>query len=90
MPNLNLKLKIFLVVFAGWLGTSFLFGKFWASSDGYNEIGFPFTFYRTFSGKCFDCNETGFFLGGFLLDFLIVLIVTFISRMIIYKFKAAN
>ncbi len=31
------------------------------SSDGYIEIGFPFTFYRTFPGKSFDCKETGFY-----------------------------
>jgi len=83
-------LKIFGIIFFGWLVVSFLFGKFEASSDGYNEIGFPFTFYRTFSGKCFDCKETGFLLGWFLLDFLSVLIVAFILRMIIYKFKAAQ
>lgn len=87
---LNSTLKIFVVIFLSWLVVSFSFGKFEASSDGYNEIGVPFAFYRTFSGKCFDCKETGFLLEWFLLDFLIVLIVVFILSMVIYKFKAAH
>ncbi len=82
--------KIFGIIFLGWLIASFSFGKFEASSDGYNEIGFPFTFYRSFSGKCFDCKETGFLLEWFLLDSLIILIFAFLLRIIIYKVKAAH
>lgn len=83
-------LKIFVIIFPCWLVGSFLFGKFEAYEDGYNEIGFPFVFYRTFSGKCFDCKQTGFMLGHFILDALIVLLLAFLLKKIIQKTRVTN
>ncbi|MCO6498195.1 MAG: hypothetical protein J5I50_11105 [Chitinophagaceae bacterium] len=90
MFKIGSVLKIFVIIFSCWLVGSFLFGKFEAYEDGYNEIGFPFVFYRTFSGKCFDCKEIGFLLRYFLLDALIILILAFLLRIIIHKIKAAQ
>ena len=80
-------LKVFAIIFSSWFVGSLLFGKFEAYEDGYNEIGFPFVFYRSFSGKCFDCKEIGFLSKGFLLDLLIVSATSFVIIIIINKIK---
>jgi hypothetical protein len=86
----ELYIKIFLATVAVWLVLSFIFGKFEASNDGYNEIGFPFVFYRSFSGKCFDCKEVGFFWKWFFLDIVTILVIAFIIKVVIRKVKAAQ
>lgn len=77
-----------IITFALWLIISFLFGKFGAASDGYNEIGFPFLFYRSFTGKCFECKEGGLLINGLLWDLVVVLIIVILGILIIIKCKS--
>jgi hypothetical protein len=77
---------IILIFFStiAWIILSLIFGQYNSSFDGYNEIGFPFTVYRAYSGKCFENIKLGFLLEGFLLD-LIILIV--INILVFYSYK---
>ena len=86
----RIYLKTFLVISFCWLIVSVLLSKFKSSSDGYNEIGFPLVFYRSFSGKCFDCKETGFLLKGFFLDIAIVVSTTLLLQILIRKTKSVK
>lgn len=63
----------------GWLILSSVLGRYEEASDGFTEIGLPFTFYRGFSGKCFGCPSTGVLWKGLIADFLIVLAVGFLA-----------
>lgn len=90
MLRYRLYLKIFFLLTICWLIVSVLFGTFKSINDGYNEIGFPFTFYRSFSGKCFDCKEVGFLWKGFLLDVAIVLVIAFIVRITVQKKQSSH
>lgn len=79
----QLYLKIFFLVATCWLIFSFLFGRFKSIADGYNEVGFPFVFYRSFSGKCFDCKDIGFLWKEFFLDIAVVFAIAFILKIVI-------
>jgi hypothetical protein len=83
-------LKLLLVVFICWLAISYLLGKFEASSDGYNEIGIPFPFYRVFNGKCFDCKQSGLLVGGLVFDVLVLMCIVLILKFLFSKRKAAQ
>jgi hypothetical protein len=85
--------KVFLVILSCWIFISFLISRFDSSSDGYNEIGFPFVFYRSFFGKCFECKEVGLLWDGFVLDIGIVLLIAFFLQIMLWKknrVKSAN
>jgi hypothetical protein len=73
-----MKTPIFItILFTIWLGLSLLLGKFDAPNDGLTEIGFPFIFFREFSGKCVDCShQTGFLIKGFMGDLAIISALT--------------
>ena len=79
----QLFIRNFSIVTSIWILLSFLFGKFQAASDGYNEIGFPFTFYRVIGGKCIECKEAGFLWSPFIYDILIVFFVSFFVLFVI-------
>lgn len=90
MLRYRIYIKTFLVISFCWLIVSILLSKFKSSSDGYNEIGFPLVFYRSFSGKCRDCKETGFLLKGFFLDIAIVVAIALVLQILIRKTKAVQ
>jgi hypothetical protein len=81
-------LKTFVIIFCCWIVGCFALGKFEASNDGYNEIGFPLIFYRYFSGKCFSCKENGFFIEQLILDILFVFVIAFVVKFIVHKVKS--
>ena len=83
----QLYLKVIAAIILCWLILNIAFSKFESPSDGYDEVGFPFIFYRDFAGKCDDCLATGFFLKEFLLNISIVLIITMILVTLIRKVK---
>jgi hypothetical protein len=52
--------------------------KLEAASDGFDQYGFPFTFYDRFSGKCDNCYQNfGFKPINLLFDILLALICSF-------------
>jgi hypothetical protein len=80
--------KIFVITTASlllcWFVLSMVWGSYHAASDGFNELGFPFPFYRSFLGKCFDCLQTGILWKGLVGDLaLVVLLALFIVRYMI-------
>jgi hypothetical protein len=83
----QLNLKIIAAIILCWLILNIVFSKFESPSDGYDEVGFPFIFYRDFAGKCDECLATGFFLKEFLLNIGIVFIITVVTVIIIRKVK---
>lgn len=53
--------------------------KLEAASDGFDQYGFPLTFYDSFSGKCDNCYQNfGFKPLNLLLDFLFAFICAYI------------
>jgi len=53
--------------------------KLEAASDGFDQYGFPLTFYDSFSGKCDNCYRNfGFKPLNLFLDFLSTLICAYI------------
>lgn len=76
MSKKIIHIRIFSIVFSIWLIVSVVFGKHNSANDGYNEIGVPFTFYRSYSGKTIS-NYQSIQLSwyGLTSDILIVLIV---------------
>ncbi|MBO9205364.1 MULTISPECIES: hypothetical protein [Niastella] len=81
-------LKFFVVVVCCWYVACIVFGTHEAASDGSDEIGFPVTFKREFNGKCDPpCVETGFFPGKFILDILIVFVISFVARSVVHRIK---
>ncbi|MDJ1503852.1 hypothetical protein [Xanthocytophaga agilis] len=82
-------LRIFLIYFSIWGAMCCVFGQYEASSDGFNEIGFPFVFLRTFAGKCLECEQLdiGFIFLGFLADLLLLSGLSLLSYYVwnIYK-----
>jgi len=53
--------------------------KLEAASDGFDQYGFPFTFYDSFSGKCDDCYRNfGFKPFNLFLDFSSAFICAYI------------
>jgi hypothetical protein len=90
MFRFKVLIKVFLSLTIFWLILSVLFGRFNSSSDGYNEIGFPFTFYRSFSGKCFNCKVLGLLGKELLLDIVILIVITFIFQIVVKKIKTTH
>jgi hypothetical protein len=69
----------FVIIVFFWLLLSLLLGTYRAASDGLNEVGFPFTFYRKFTGKCIACEYKNVFLfGNFILDILLILLLSLV------------
>jgi hypothetical protein len=83
----QLYLKVTGIIILSWLILNIVFSKFESPIDGYDEVGFPFIFYRDFAGKCDDCLITGFFLKEFLLNIGIVFIITVFSVTLVSKIK---
>lgn len=53
--------------------------KLEAASDGFDQYGFPFTFYDSFSGKCDDCYQNfGFKPLNLLLNILLISCLAFV------------
>ncbi len=68
-----------------------LFGEFNAKSDGFTKVGFPFTFYIGFAGKCIDCDfETGFDLIKFILDLIVFSSIGFVLYFFIKYLQSKN
>lgn len=82
-----LKNRIFIIAPASllfsWLVLSIALGGYHEASDGFTEVGFPFTFYRGFSGKYFDCPETGILSKGLIADLGIVIVIAVLVALLI-------
>lgn len=76
-------MKAFLMVLSLWIVLTVVTGRFESSSDGYSELGFPFVFYRSFSGKCTECADTGVLWRGVVLDCGIVLLTAYILHLML-------
>ena len=63
---------------------SFLLMKNEVDSDGYLEIGFPFTVLRKTNGKMFNGTQGGFIWSGLLLNLLIIFAIS-LGFFYIYK-----
>lgn len=83
MKNFN---KIFILSATLFVIITFISIKNEAASDGDNEYGFPFVFYRYTDGKCNNCNQ-GFNLINLLLDILISFSVSGIIMLVFNKRK---
>ena len=61
--------------------------KLQAASDGFDQYGFPFTFYDSFSGKCDNCYQSfGFKPFNLLLNILIIFCFAFVIVKVKNKF----
>ncbi len=69
-------MMIFLAI---WIILVLIFGKYEAQSDGFNELGIPFVFYRYFSGKG-DYNKLhlGINYCNLIIDLAIVFLISLI------------
>lgn len=87
------KSRIFVITTASlllcWLVLSLALGSYHAASDGINQMGFPFTFYRSFSGKCFKCSETGILWEGLIADLVLVLVLALLAGLFFRKRQGA-
>ena len=73
MKRFFITFSICLVV---WLVISWITGLNQAASDGFNEIGFPFVFYREFHGKGNYAElDLGINYKNLIIDLLIVSLV---------------
>lgn len=82
--------KILFRLFIFWILVCYLPYMFNTTVDAYNEIGIPFTFYRSFFGKCIDCKPLGFLWGGFIGDVLLLFLVSFTLKPLISKAKTKD
>jgi hypothetical protein len=67
--------------------------QFESASDGEDKLGFPLMFYYNFSGKSSLPNaysENGFHFIPFLMDLLIMAVISFISTIIFTKIFFKN
>lgn len=73
--------KIFLVYSLIWIALCCVFGEYKASSDDFNEIGFPFVFYREYNGKCIECEQlnTGFITLGLTADLGLIFMLSIMA-----------
>ena len=82
-----LKNRIFIIAPASlllcWLVLSITLGGNHEASDGFTAVGFPYTFYRGFSGKCFDCPETEILSKGLIADLGIVIMIAVLVALLI-------
>jgi hypothetical protein len=84
MSYLKRFLIVFLTIFIALTMLSFDYNS---QSDGFDYLGFPFTFYIHFEGKCENCyDKLGFNGFLFVLD---VLIVGILSTILIYLYSLA-
>jgi hypothetical protein len=83
------KKRIFFITTASlvlaWLVLSLVLGSYHAATDGYNSIGVPAVFYRSFAGKCFDCLPTGILWEGLVMDLVLVLVLAVLTALFLRK-----
>ena len=79
--------KISVIVFISYLVLTVLLIKDDLQSDGYLEVGFPFTFYKTTHGKFDGTVKLGFFIDKFIFDLFLVFLFVIIVYLIIRSIK---
>jgi hypothetical protein len=84
MSHLKKFSMVFLTIFAVLTVVSFDYNS---QSDGFDHLGFPFTFYIHFEGKCESCyDKLGFDGFLFTLDVLIVGVLSIILTYLYAQF----
>ena len=66
---------------------SIIFTKSELANDGYFEFGFPFSMYRTTNAKTFNNPTIGFLSKGFLLNLLVLFLLSISTVYILRKIK---
>lgn len=56
-------------------------------SDGYLEIGFPFTVFRVTNGKMVTEKNNGFLWEGLFFNIFIIIVISFLFVVLIRKFR---
>ena len=85
MLKFNLIFKIYFSLFILWGIISLITAKDNLASDGYLEIGFPFTFYIDFHGKSSNHINTGLDIIQLIYNLSILLIITAVIVLIVNK-----
>ena len=84
------KLLIILALTALVFGVlTFSTAKYESASDGTDTMGFPFTYYTYFVGKCDPCppSPTEIYYWKLLLDILFAAFLAVLGRVIFFKVK---
>lgn len=80
------KYKRYTLLVALWLLMTLFTSKCEAAHDGFNEVGYPFVFYRDFNGKGdYSLLDLGFNYGYWALDIGIALLVFFMVVKVINR-----
>jgi hypothetical protein len=79
--------KLYIGLTVLWLLITFFTSKCEAAHDGFNEVGYPFVFYRDFNGKAdYGLLDLGLHCGYLALDIGIALLVFFVVMKVRDKF----
>jgi hypothetical protein len=61
-----------------------LTGAYHSAGDGFNALGFPFTFYQSTAGKCQNCDLVNWFKASyFISDLLLCFLVCWIGTALV-------